>query len=250
MVTSQGKGQYAASAPTEKHVGITSRLYKPDGTKRAVIWCHSAGGDATEPVIATNNTLPLLQAVTDLGLPIISADFSGLAWGNDAAQARVTDALAYARTAFGAHATLPPILLGVSMGGLLSLNWARANPTLVRALALMYPVTNLQAMHDGTGGIVGNAATSTEAAYGGNLAGFNAAVATHNPAQNTSAYTGVPIKIWYSTADTTVGTANQTAFISAVGGSNLTTVTVGAAAHADMTQIPPAELAAFVSTYA
>jgi alpha-beta hydrolase superfamily lysophospholipase len=128
--------------------------------------------------VAANNTLPLLQAIARLGLPVLSADCSGSGhWGNDTAQTDATAMLSFIRssTFLKAHATRKAVLMGVSMGGLLALNWARANPTLVAAICLFYPCVNLQAEHDGTGGATATAA-GTEAAYGGSLAGFNAAV--------------------------------------------------------------------------
>jgi pimeloyl-ACP methyl ester carboxylesterase len=250
LVTSQGVGQYASGQASDKHVVIHDRSYRPDGTKRAVIWMHSAGGDAIEPVIASNNALPHLAAIASLGVPIISFDAAGGGaqapakhWGNDYAQARVTDALAYLRSKFGVHPTAAPILLGVSMGGLLALNYARLNP--VAATGLMYPVVDLQAIHDGTGGASAGGAATTEAAHGGTLATFDAGVAAHNPQQNQAAYLGKTITMWHSDSDTVVGTANQTAF--AQGVSSLVTRVLPGAAHADMTRIDPGVLAAFVA---
>lgn len=249
MVTSYGVGQYSTHDAAGAHQWGTPRGYKADGTRRLIVWCHSAGGSAAEPWTPGNNVLPALETIFNLGLPVISADMSGVGWGNDASQTALLDAITYAASALN-PITSKVILCGVSMGGMLALNWARANPTKVSGIALFYPATSLQAIHDGTGGAA-NGATSTEAAYGGSLATFNAAVATHDPAQNTAAIAalGVPMKMWYSTADTTVGTANQTAFATAVGGA-LQTKSLGAVSHADMTQINKAELQAFIASCA
>lgn len=245
MITSMGVGEYAPTVATDKHVIFAGRSYRSDGTKRPVLWCHSAGGDALEALTETNVYDHLYTITESLGLPLISFDAQGVQWGNDNAQSRLADALAYLRTTWGAHATLLPLIIGVSMGGMLALNWARANPGGYAALALLYPATSLQAIHDGAGGAANGAAT-TEAAYGGSLATFNAAVATHDPAQNAAAYFGKPIKMWRSSADTVVGTANQDAFASAAG---VAVADLGAVAHADMVKIYPGEVAAFLRSY-
>lgn len=244
MITSQGKGQYAPSVATDKHVVIASRTYVPDGSRRPLLWCHSAGGDATEPVLATNNAIPHLQVLTDmLGCPLISFDAQGTTWGNDNAQARMSDALAYLRSTWGAHPTLPPLVIAISMGGMQALNWIRSNA--FAALALLYPATSLQAIHDGAGGAANGAAT-TEAAYGGSLAAFNAAVATHDPAANAAAYAGKPIKIWRSSADAVVGTANQDAFAAAAG---ITVADLGPVAHADFTSLTPGDYVPWLRSF-
>lgn len=252
MVTSYGTGQYSGSGATEAHqFGLPSN-YLADNTKRLVVWCHSAGGVASEPFLSAA-TYPLVNAITKLlGLPIISFDGTtpsgGLAqhWGNDTGKSRLTDAINYAHTAINAKID-KVIVLGVSMGGMLASNWARANSSTIKGLGLFYPAVNLQAVHDGTGGAAGGGAASTEAAYGGSLANFNAAVVAHDPAQNASALAalGVPMKMYYSTADTTVGSANQTAFATAVGAA-LQTQSLGSPAHADMTALPVTDIVDFI----
>lgn len=247
MFLSQGTGQYSPTHDAAGlHVAIEPRTYKPGA--RPVLWCHSAGGNAAEPVLASNNALTILDQITAMfHCPIISFDAAGTSWGNDTAQACATDALAYLRSAFGASAAAP-ILLGISMGGMLTLNWIRANPTLFAAAVLMYPATSLQAIHDGTGGAQNGAAT-TEAAYGGSLATFNAAVVAHDPAQNAASYTGKPIHMQYSDSDTVVGTANQTAFVTAVGGAALETQVLAGAAHADMTRLNVNAMLSFMARF-
>jgi alpha-beta hydrolase superfamily lysophospholipase len=229
-------------AGTETVMPIVPRLHRPDGTKRLVVWCHSAGATAgsehLEPWLAANNTLPIFDL---LGLPIISAKYGGQVWGNDTAQTRVGDAIAYMTGGEFNAKTDKVLLLGVSMGGMLALNWARANPSKVAAIILFYPAVNLQWIHDNGG------AATTEAAYGGSLASFNAAVAAHDPLQHTAEYAGVPIQMWYSDADTVVGTANQQAFLAAVSG--IESHLLPGAGHADMTAINPSSVAGFAANY-
>lgn len=243
LLTSRGVGQYAASAPTDVHVAITDRLYQPRG-KNPVVWCHSSGGTADEPVTPSNNCRPMLTELAQLQVPILSYDAGGTShWGNDAAQARTDDAIAYLRTKYGAGSgnTGKVVLVGVSMGSLLALNWAKNNPSQVAALVLFYPVTDLAAMHDATGGAAGGAAAAIEAAYGG-AGGYASALPTHSPILvDPSVYRAMPIVFQYSTADATVGTPNQEAFLSRFRGPNLYPVQLGAVNHADMTKIRTAD---------
>lgn len=233
LCVSYGVGQYAAGQASEAHTIATDRPYKRDGSKRPLLWLHSAGGNDQEAVIALNNSIPLLREVVKVG-PVIS--FDGAAgnpaqhWGNDFAQARTGDAKAYLQGTWGAKAG-KALVLGISMGGLLALNWARLNPTLVAAVALLYPAVNLQWIHDN------GAAASTEAAYGGTLAAFNAAVAAHDPHQHAADYVGlgIPFKAWYASDDTTVSTAEQEAFFTAAA---IPKVNLGAVGHANMGVVP------------
>lgn len=252
MKLTYGTGQYSPSAASnESHTLVTPYNYRADGTKRLLVWCHSAGGLSQECVVAADNALMIVEAlVSTLGLPLVAFDgmppSGGQAqhWGNDTAQARLSDAISYAQAQVGAKVDRV-VLCAVSMGGTLALNWARANPSKVAGLALMYPAVSLQGVHDGTGGAA-SAAASVEAAYGGSLASYQAALPTHDPAENESAYASIgPAKMWYSTADATVGTANQTGFAAAVG-SGFQTAPLGAVGHADMTKIDPLDMLKFV----
>lgn len=250
MYSSFGKGVITPAIAGEQHVVFTKRLYVPG--KRPILWCHSAGGDAAEPLM-TANAQPLLESLVKLGSPVISFDgkTSGLTlsgtyaathWSNDGALARFADALAYLRSsAWNASASLAPLVVGVSMGGLLALNYARSNP--VAALALLFPVTSLAGIHDGTGGIIGNAAASVETAYGGASA-YSAALPTHDPLANPALWNNVPAHMWYSDSDTTVGTLNQQNFLSGVG--TFESTVMAGAGHADLSRVNTNEFFDFV----
>jgi predicted esterase len=242
LVTTYGSGQYATG---ESHFAGWDRAYKTGG--RGIIWAHSAGSSTSqEPWLPANNSLPLMQALGSLGCPIMAGDFAGNStWGNDNAQARITDAWTWLKSQYGAK-TDKVILAGVSMGGINVLNWARANPTLVQAILLFYPVVNLQAQHDGTGGAL---AINMTSAYGDSTTLFAAAAPSHDPAQHASSYMGVPIYMGHSDVDTIVGSANQSAFATAVGGSALTERVYTGAGHADMTKPDVAEVQSWIASY-
>lgn len=247
MNTSYGVGQYASG---EAHLCVRSRQCVPG--KRGILFAHSYGGNALDMIGAGGGVdlSPVNRELALLDCPIIGADLGGVrAWGNDTAQARMTNLQSFVESWFGA-ASEPVIVMGVSMGALLALNWARANPAQVRAIVLMYPVVNLQAQHDGTGGAGNFAAADIEWAYGGSLSAFESAAPAHDPAQNEAAYTNAfDIRAYYSTADTVAGTANQEAWFSGVGGSRLSTVALNGVTHGDMTQIPVRDLMLWLDEY-
>lgn len=238
LFTSYGVGVYAPGQAAEAHTVIHDRLYKPDASRRGILHLHSAGGNNQEPVLPVNNVLPLIQEAASRVGPLISFDgapgFPAQHWANDFAQARCADARNFIQAAPWSAKPGKVLILAVSMGAMLALNWARANPGLVAAIALLYPAVNLQWIHDNGG------AASTEAAYGG-LAAFNAAVAAHNPKAHATEYAslGVPLKMWYSTADAVVSTAEQEAFAKASG---VPAVPLGPVGHADMTVLPVSDI--------
>lgn len=249
LCTTYGVGQYASGYSRESHTAGWDRAYKASVGGRAMLWGHSAGASAPqsqEPWLPSDDTLVLFQALASVLGPIMSGDQNGQSWGNSTAQTMVSDAWSWVKSNYGAKSDAC-IVAGVSMGGALALNWARANPTLVKAILLFYPACNLGAIYNGTGAAA-NGASDLNAAYGGSWTtnGGNA----YDPAQNASGYTGVPIYMGYSDADTVVGTANQTAFISAVGGTALTSRVYHNAGHADMTQVNVNDVVKWIDSYA
>lgn len=236
MVTSYGVGRYVAS---EADVILRGRFAKPTTSKRGIVWCHERGALANflqvEPLLGA-------ELLTRAGLPIIAADLGGTAtWGNDTEQARTQQAWDYLVTAAGC-ASDKVLLYGMSMGAPGALNWARANPTKVAAVALVLPITDLIGFHDAN---LGGYATEIETAYGG-LAAWNAAKAAHDPLTHAAEYAGIPIKLWYSTDDSLALPANVTAFAAASGAS---TQSMGAQGHTAQ-GLDAAQVLEFLGAYA
>jgi pimeloyl-ACP methyl ester carboxylesterase len=206
-----GVGRYQA---TERDVCVFPRSYNFDATKRPVVYAHSFGQDAMEVLLPTQ-LQPATATLADAGLPVVSGDLAGTAtWGNDTAQARYGTLKTFSQGAIVQGKAGTVLGLAFSMGALTLLNWARANPTLLAAIALICPVVDLAYEHDNN---INGFAAGIETAYT-NLAGYTAAVATHDPMQNTAAHTsGPPIHIWRASDDAIAVTARQDAFISAVG---------------------------------
>lgn len=229
---------------TELGVAVTGLGYRPDNTRTPVLWAHGRGGSGVNETQLADN-LRVMQAVSDVNLPILSMDMGGPAtWGNDAAIAKVTDAKAYAQGALGGKAG-KVLLWGGSMGSLAVLNWAKANPTLVAAVACALPANDLVNLHANA-----TFTAEIETAYGG-AAGYAAAVAAHDPSQNAASLTGFPIKLWYSTNDTTVVPSTVTAFQAAVNaaGGNCQIQSMGAIGHT-ITAISESDVATFLRAYA
>lgn len=220
MVASSGFGQYQAG---ENHLALVARQYRGDGTKRGVLFLHGRGGgylDAMTPGIGGEVCARLVNA----GYPLLSCDLGGtVTWGNDTAQARVTTALGYLRSQFGASSS-SVYVVGASMGALLALNWTKANLASVKALALCVPITDLADVHTNNRG---GFATEAETAYGGAPA-YATAEAAHNPAASPASFTSKPIRLWYASNDTTAVPATVTTFAASSGA---TTVNMGAVGH-------------------
>jgi pimeloyl-ACP methyl ester carboxylesterase len=192
------------------------------------------------------------RMLADWRVPSIFTDNVDQAqWGNDtvtAAGGRMKIQWDYLKAQLGAK-TDKMVIYGGSMGGLNSLNFLRANPTLVAAVALVIPALALGNMYDNqtleSVGIASRA--SIEAAYGG-AAGFAAARDAHDPYVHRADYAalGVPIKIWYSTSDPVTPPSFITDFASAAGA---TTVSMGAIGHGVLSSVAP-DIADFLNTYA
>lgn len=200
LVTSYGVGQYAAG---EAHCLLRPRKYI--GAKRAVIWCHGANRTAVDGVATGYADIPRALAED---FPVLYADLGGpYTFGNAASQARLSDA----RTYMGAlgFTTDQIILAGGSMGGALACNWARANPTLVRALLLFIPVVNIEDVRaNNRNGLQAN----IEAAYTDN-ATWQTLRPTYNPVEYAASLASIPTRVWFSTNDDVCLPAQAAAFI-------------------------------------
>ena len=236
MHASYGIGRYAAS-----EADVVCRSRTATTGRPAVL---QLGGRGTTATIDLLNGSPEQEALADRGFTVMAADWSGTThWGNDTAQARVATAKTYVQaTPYGAKAG-KVCLSGRSMGGLLSVLYALANPTAVQAVALAIPAVGLVDIHDNNRG---GFATEIETAYGGASA-WNTAKAAHDAASRAGEYAalGIPTKIWYSSDDPICVPSVVTAFATAVGAS---TVNMGAQGHGVYSTFP-GEAADFLAAH-
>ncbi len=101
--------------------------WKKDGSLPGIIACHGAGATGQSPVNVTLSGSYRLHRLLGKYYPIIATDLGGpQTWGNPTAQARVATCKTYLQTTMGAK-TGPVILVGISMGNLTALNYARNN---------------------------------------------------------------------------------------------------------------------------
>jgi pimeloyl-ACP methyl ester carboxylesterase len=221
---------FATSYPTthaEASQTMVGKRWRPPGdwkaaTRRGAVSCHgrvATGLQLTDANWMRSSALAMAAAGWALISPLLASTTN---WGNDAAIARVGDAIAYLRSHLGIDSG-PVALVATSMGALAALNYARQNPGAVSRIALLLPVVDLAYEHDNN---VAGLAAEIEAAYGG-AAGYAAAVASHDPMQNAAAHAGKSIKVWLASDDTTAVTARQRAFVDATGAASYDLGTVG-----------------------
>lgn len=183
---------------------VLPKSWRGDGTVTGVVYCHGSGQDSRAVVgfdLAGNgpavNQQHLVQQVALAGFPVLSIDAAGNAWGNDNAIAAVAAARAHLQTTLGAKPG-KVLLVGVSMGGLTCLNWARQHRDQCAGFAGIMPVSDLQNYYANSGNAAG-----VDAAYGGRY-DDNVAGLTHNPTRYTADILALPYRAWYGSADTIV----------------------------------------------
>lgn len=215
--------------------------YKPNNTRRGVVYAHSLGGTYLSAFDSTVARDPLSTFAADGGMPTLCTTLGGTStWGNDASQTAMSADFTELTTTHGAK-TDKVFLYAASMGGLPSLRWTLANPAKVAGVALVCPCVDLAYEHDqdvfGYGAII-------ETAHGitGTYAG-NATITARDPMQQTAAMaaTGVPIKMWYASNDVQTVTARQQAYITATG---CQSSSLGAVGHT-ITNVPWGEVVQF-----
>lgn len=214
-----------ASAMGEQNLALLPKAYPRDGSVRGVIYCHGALSTETQ-VLGTTfpNTAAIVAAIANI-YPTLACRFSGDAWANDAAIAKVALAKTYLQGTVGAKSG-KVFLLGGSMGGQLAMAYARANPTLVQALELLLPVCDPQ---DIVTNNRGSLASSVNAAYSGGYSDATYA-ATHSPKTFGASLAGIATQAWLATDDAVVIPQTVTDTMALIGGVDLHAVTGG---HSD-----------------
>lgn len=146
MLTRYGVGNATTG---EKDVLVIPRLYKRDGTKMGIVFCHFLGGTATIPMldVANNpNFRRIITAIVDVvGLPVVSTDLGGAGgWNSNATMTKVSEARTWLQSASGGGAKAGKIgLLCWSMGGSAAVRWAADNPSLVACMVGLQPASDL-----------------------------------------------------------------------------------------------------------
>ncbi len=204
-----------------------------------VVYCHGVNGNAAQPVESTlPGALSVLRALSRRGYPIVAPTLNAL-WDNATGQARINDALTWARANLGAS-NAPAILVGTSHGGGSALHYAATNPTLVSCVVVMVPALDWQALRVSN---VLNLRASIDTAWG--VVYPDALPVGANPAERTAALAGKPIQMWTASDDPV--SENHATFAAALG-MKVTSYSVGALGHSEAAVIAvnPDTVAAFV----
>lgn len=230
-------GDYRAG---ESSTVTLPRDWRKDGTRAAVILARGYGDDLMTGYDPARGQL-LLQALTDAGYGCFYGDLGGNSWGSDTALAGLTSAVSYMQGAIGAKAG-KVALVGFSMGGLNVMAWAAANKASVSCVALCCPVSDLN-------NIYANASytASINSAYGGAYSDATYGAA-HNPKllAAAGAYSGLPVKAWYSSNDPIIPVSTVTANMTAIG-ATASSVNAGTQGHSWQVQATrTSEIVAFI----
>lgn len=172
-----------------------------------LIFCHGAG--VRRSFWITDPAFPYMQAlIRELAknFVVYASDLGGDWWGSADHTARIEEARTYLNTTMGTSG--PVTLVGLSMGGLGALNYARANPGNVRGLSLLYPVLNVAQFKIDNPSNVASLDSAYPGGYTDGLYGANCSPAVYGNALTPS----IPVNICYSSADTVVAPATVTAF--------------------------------------
>lgn len=227
---------------------IFSRLYK-SGDGPAVIYGHQSGGSAKVAIDgnAHAGTQALLQTVADAGFLVAAQDQGGLTtWGNTTAQARMTATRTWVQASAPYLASSGRIaIIGISMGAVLMMNWAKANPTLVSCMVGILPATDLTAYY-----VAGGAGRANiEAAWGVTYPDPLPAGADPTIGASSSVLVDIPYAAYYASNDDIATPAIVTSMAAAIGG---TATNVGALGHTEAAigAVDAEEVAEFIQLHA
>lgn len=234
------------------------RFYQP-GARPLVVFGHGYTGDAS--FVQTADSAQW-ETVIDAGFPCVSTDLGGTAtFGNATAVTAVTQAITFAATVVTPKAG-GVLLFAGSMSTLTMLNYTKANPTNVLAVAIAVPATDLRYLHDtapsqSQNGVTVAATLPTLAAdietSAGGAASLNnsyyAATSPNDYAPSTLAT--VPIHLWTSPNDVLAGGTTTTApFLAATASASQTVLPAQAGLGHSAVGMDMTELVAFLAAHA
>lgn len=186
--------------------GINVRYWvPPTPSGQLVIFCHQLGG--TEAISPNYWAYPLVHASIQAGASVIASRAHGDNWGNDAS---LTDVVNEYTLMNAINAVSSVVLVGASMGGLDALLTAAKGNLPAGKLKGVYLI---DAVTDLSWAYTANAnafQASMNTAYG--VSAFASIPAGHDPRNSfaASAYNGLRLRFFASTADVTVAKASNT----------------------------------------
>lgn len=210
--------------------------------KRGIVMTHGYQSDATSYVANATFDFPQLLGNSALGIDagaptaLGSGTVGKCSFGNDDSIAAVGAAVTYLQARQGVK-TDKIMLMGISMGALPVLNWARQNLSKVAAIALIIPVLDLQYLHDtapsqSQNGITfvsqfPNAVTDIQASWGGGSTPPAGYYNTHSPIVYASQLVGIPITCWVSNDDIVTNSPSAPNAFQTIVGSSCSVINCG-----------------------
>lgn len=238
LVVTYGVG-YAAGAPGESYLLMRRKGVPLDGTHPLIVCLHGHGGTSLHYLPGASPTLtgPGYHAwrLAESGFIVLAIDAGGTTtWGDAAAIARITDAVAFA-AGLGAKTTKIG-LMGWSMGCAAALNWIKRNPAEVGAAWLWAAATDLDFFNATAGyvpsysaGGVAMGAFASEIAADFNPYSSSAGFRIHD---EPASFAGIaPIKIAHAADDATIPQAQSASFVAAVNDPLVTFRAIAAGGH-------------------
>lgn len=214
-----------------------------------VVYCHGSNRTAIDTLNRGEpSTSDFVQTIATQYPTIVTDLGGGTTWGNATAQTRIDEAIAALRTATGCNASTF-FLAGVSMGGIASFNYARANPLNVAAIVAAIPVCNLTEIYTTTAdAATGNTVMKNAIATAWGVTAPASLPAGADPYLSPGELTGVPIRYWYGDSDPLILPASAAAFATATGA----TASPVVGGHGDSTvgNVPQSDVLAFLAAYA
>lgn len=192
---------------SESTLVMFPRGFRRDGTRPTVFMLHGHNSAAAGPY----NVVPtagygwaMAEAVLRAGYPICLPDAGGgKGWNGNTAVTKLEANRQAMISNFGAKSG-PAFICGFSMGGMLAASYAAENPSNVKALVLTCAALDMVHIHDTNYNSYGTA--ELEAAHGGSLASYQAALPTKNPMARAAAgdLDAIPTLIYHAAPADTV----------------------------------------------
>jgi len=213
----------------------TDTLLKPfeirGASKYGVMALHGATTQDEFAVADRWKSAKIAAHVAMAGIPVVAGRMSGDSFANDFAMTDMTNALPFLATS-GCD-TSKVHLIGFSMGMTLAIRWAAANLSKVASIQGVIPATSIDRIYQtNAGGLRASVGTAWGVTYPTALP----AGAILTSAYSAIAGSGIPVRLHYTSSDTTILPADVAtdAALLGVSGSNLVDLG-GAFGHAERT---------------
>jgi pimeloyl-ACP methyl ester carboxylesterase len=232
-------GPYTNDGENDGASLLVDDSYCPDGTRRGVLVCHSAGQSHDDQI--RPEWWPIPRGLAETGRFVcLACDFgdstveygptSGrYSWGNEHAIARMSEAYRYLIGKEGGAKKGPIVVAATSMGAVLGLNWTMRYRHNVCAVILACPVLDLAALYTRTGD---EDLLHIGAAYGVRPPVPIPQLPACSPVMYAAKLRGIPIRIYASSDDTIAAdTSSCREFATRVGGDDIEVRDLGAVGH-------------------